>query len=136
MSIAEEEREGQGSNEPTREQCLLDATGCLYGVCIRWQQRKLVIAGVLCWKAIALEDRFPGTLPVNAYEEESGPTEIFNMSQLQNSTLPSSLHEETSTSENREQETTSAVAKKGDLRLWYMATHQKDWPQNPVLFLS
>jgi len=30
MSIAEEEREGQGSNEPTREQCLLDETGCLY----------------------------------------------------------------------------------------------------------
>ena len=26
MSIPEEEREGQGSNEPTREQCLLDAT--------------------------------------------------------------------------------------------------------------
>ena len=30
MSIPEEERESQGSNEPTREQCLLDATGCLY----------------------------------------------------------------------------------------------------------
>ena len=58
MSIAEEEREGQGSNEPTREQCLLDATGCLY---TDWQQRKLVIARVLCiyWKAIALEDRLP-----------------------------------------------------------------------------
>ena len=27
------------------------------GVCINWQQRKLVIAGVLCWKAIALENR-------------------------------------------------------------------------------
>ena len=41
MSIAEEEREGQGSNEPTREQCLLDATGCLYKLaaekaCHRW----------------------------------------------------------------------------------------------------
>ena len=34
--------------------------------------------------------------------------------QLQDNTLPSSLHEETSTNENREQETTSAVAKKGD----------------------
>jgi len=55
MSIAEEEREGQGSNEPTREQCLQQ------GVCINWLQRKLVIAGVLCicWKAIALGDRFP-----------------------------------------------------------------------------
>ena len=30
MPIADEEREGQGSNEPTREQCLLDETGCLY----------------------------------------------------------------------------------------------------------
>ena len=30
MSIAEEEREGKGSNEPTREQCLLAGTGCLY----------------------------------------------------------------------------------------------------------
>ena len=28
ISIAEEEREGQGSNEPTREQCLLGAKGC------------------------------------------------------------------------------------------------------------
>ena len=55
-----------------------------------------------------------GTLPVNAYEEEIGPTEIFNFFQLQDNTLPSSLHEETSTNENREQETTSAVAKKGD----------------------
>ena len=41
MSIAEEEREGQGSNEPMREQCLLDATGCLYKLaaekaCHRW----------------------------------------------------------------------------------------------------
>lgn len=30
MSIAEEEREGQGSNEPMKQMCLLDATGCLY----------------------------------------------------------------------------------------------------------
>ena len=41
MSIAEEEIEGQGSYEPTREQCLLDATGCLYKLaaeksCHRW----------------------------------------------------------------------------------------------------
>ena len=41
MSITEEEREGKGSNEPTREQCLLDATGCLYKLtaekaCHRW----------------------------------------------------------------------------------------------------
>ena len=41
MSIAEEEREGQGSNKPTREQCLLDVTGCFYKLaaekaCHRW----------------------------------------------------------------------------------------------------
>ena len=41
MTIPEEEREGQGSNEPTGEQCLLVATGCLYKLaaekaCHRW----------------------------------------------------------------------------------------------------
>ena len=29
------------------------------GVSVNWQQRKFAIAGVLCWKVIALEDRFP-----------------------------------------------------------------------------
>lgn len=72
---------------------------------------------------------WPGTLPVNAYEEETGPTEIFNYSQLQGNTMLSQLHEERSTCENCEQETTLAVVRKGDL-----ATHQKDWPQNPVRF--
>ena len=41
MSIAEEEREGQGSNKPTRKQCLLDVTGSFYKLaaekaCHRW----------------------------------------------------------------------------------------------------
>ena len=66
-----------------------------------------------------------GTLPVNAYEEEIGPTEIFNFFQLQDNTLPSSLHEETSTDENREQETTSAVAKKGDFASVVQSTGHK-----------
>ena len=70
MSIAEEEREDQGSNEPTREQCLLDATG--------WQQRKLVIAGVLCSKAIALEDRFPN-LKITRLETTAYTTSLKNL---------------------------------------------------------
>ena len=70
---------------------------------------------------------------MNAHEEETGPTEIFNFSQLQDNTLSSSLHEETSTSDNFEQETTSRPLsqKRVILRLWQMATHQKE---NPVRF--
>ena len=51
MSIAEEEIEGQGSYEPTREQCLLDATGCLYKLaaeksCHRWSFIWVCISGL------------------------------------------------------------------------------------------
>ena len=61
MSIAEEERECQGSNEPTRENsvCLMQQV-----VCKNWQQGKLVIAGVLCWKVrVVLKDNALGIRP-------------------------------------------------------------------------
>ena len=48
---------------------------------------------VKCLSAESAKER-PGTLPVNAYGEENGSTELFNFSQHQDDALPSSLHEE------------------------------------------
>ena len=65
---------------------------------------------------MSTKDR-PGTVPVNAYEEENSFTELFNFSQLQDDALPSSFQEENvrrQRSENHEQQTTLQLQKKGE----------------------
>ena len=75
-----------------------------------------------------------GTLPVNAYEEEIGPTEIFNF--FNSKIIPCHLHYTKRQVLMRivNRKPLPLLQKRVILHLWYKAAHQKYWPQNPVRF--
>ena len=75
-----------------------------------------------------------GTLPVNAYEEEIGPTEIFNF--FNSKIIPCHLHYTKRQVLMRivNRKPLPLLQKRVILHLWYKAAHQKYWAQNPVRF--
>ena len=89
---------------------------------------------------MSTKDR-PGTLPVNAYEDETVNTEMFDFSVLQRDALLCSSGQDNIEISQRSKDAEtldmpSIVAKKENLRRSNTVSHLRDWQANHVHFFS
>lgn len=81
---------------------------------------------------MSTKDR-PGTLPVNAYEDETVNTEMFDFSVLQRVTFPCSSGQDNIEISQRSRDA-CMVAKKENLRQSNTVSHLRDWQVTMSIF--
>ena len=103
-----------------------------------WRQQYGQSARQQSVRNMSTKDR-PGTLPVNAYEDETVNTKMFDFTVLQRDALPCSNGQDNIEISQRSKDAETLdmpciVAKKGEFAAVKTVSHLRDWQANHVHF--